>query len=113
MRQIGTVLKKFSENLSPDLSGWLVLAYLQYTERITVRPKIWRYCKWAWKSPEDLQNCNLRAMSKLMKFCGASAPGPVRKHRLKGGSGVPTPARLTRGANEPKGEIWATGRILL
>ena len=32
MGQIGTVLKKFSENLSPGLSGWLVLAYLQYEE---------------------------------------------------------------------------------
>ena len=49
----------------------------------------------------------------LMKFFGAAAPQYRRFAPVKGGSGVPTPARLTRGTNEPKGEIWATGRILL
>ena len=49
----------------------------------------------------------------VMKFFGAAAPHYRRFAPVRGGSGVATPARLTRGTNEPKGEIWATGRYLL
>ena len=38
---------------------------------------------------------------------------PVRMHRPKGGSGVPTPARFDQGEQMSVSEIWATGRILL
>jgi len=50
---------------------------------------------------------------RMMKFSGVAAPQHWRSASVKGGFGVATPTRLTRGANEPEGEIWATGRILL
>ena len=57
----------------------------------------WRRTSWSVfydNSPERLR-------SGLCLACG----GTGRK--------VPTPARLTKGTNEPTGEIWATGRFLL
>jgi len=49
---------------------------------------------------------------RLMKFCGAAAPRHRRSAPVKGGSGGPNPSKIDQGANEPEGEIWATGRIL-
>ena len=55
-----------------------------------------------------------RNMDKELPLSGGlSSSNKGRFAPVKGGSGVPTPARLTRGTNEPTGEIWATGRILL
>jgi len=43
---------------------------------------------------------------RLMKFFGAAEPQHRRSAPVKGGSGMPiTPARLTRGANEPESKI--------
>ncbi len=49
---------------------------------------------------------------RMTKFSGVAAPQHRRSAPAKGGFGMATPPRLTRGANEPEGEIWATGRIL-
>jgi len=49
----------------------------------------------------------------MMNFFGAATPQHRRSAPVIGGFGVATPTRLTSGANEPEGEIWATGRILL
>ena len=65
------------------------------------------------KKPGEFAKMQSPGEGDLMKFFGAAAPQYRRFVPVKGGSGVPTPARLTRGTNEPKGEIWATGRILL
>ena len=51
--------------------------------------------------------------ARLIDFCGAAAPQHRREAPVKGGSGVPTPARFDQGEQMSGSEIWATGRILL
>ena len=65
------------------------------------------------KKPGEIAKMQSPGEDELMKFFGAATPHYRRSAPVRGGSGVATPARLTRGTNEPKGEIWATGRILL
>ncbi len=49
---------------------------------------------------------------RMTKFSGVAAPQHRRSAPVKGVFGVATPTGLTRGANEPEGEIWAASRIL-
>ena len=44
---------------------------------------------------------------------GLCSPNKGRFAPVKGGSGVPPPASSGPGGQMSKGEIWATGRILL
>ena len=54
-----------------------------------------------------------RSMDKELPLSGGlCSPNKGRFASVQGGSGVPTPTRLTMGTNEPTGKIWATGRIL-
>ena len=64
------------------------------------------------KNPGEFAKMQSPGDDELMNFFGAAAPHYRRSAPVRGGSGVATPASLTRGTNEPKGEIWATGRIL-
>jgi len=65
------------------------------------------------RKPGEFAKMQSLGEGRLMKFCGAAAPQHRRFAPVIGGFGVATPTRLTWGANEPEGEIWATGRILL
>ena len=64
------------------------------------------------KNPGEFAKMQSPGEAELMKFCGASAPGPVRKHRLKGGFGVATPTSSGPEEQMSASEIWATGRYL-
>ena len=93
--KLRAVVNRWTEGgMVNSVSGFSGTPYLEKAEKITVRPKIWRYCKWAWKSPEDLQKCNLRAVSRLMKFFGAAAPKYRRFAPVKGGFGVKTVSKV-------------------
>ena len=65
------------------------------------------------KNPGEIAKMQSPGEDELMKFYGAVAPHYRRSATVSRVWGRHSPTRLTKGTNGPKGEIWATGRILL
>ena len=65
------------------------------------------------KKPGEFAKMQSSGEGGRMKFFGTASPQYRRSAPVKGGSGVPTPASSGPGGQMSKGEIWATGRILL